>query len=266
VTRRRPGARTYVRFDDNYDESPKIAALSDAAFRAHVSAICYSGRNLTDGRIPAQVARKFGPPRAIRELVAAGLLIQTENGYEVHDYLEHQRSAEQVKDLISKRQEAGSRGGTAKAKGAANGVASATPDAKQPASKNVPEDKGQSTEVTPPPPPDGGEETDDPPRPSLQLLPQPTPSVRQDSGFAAFYEAYPRKVGRGAAARSWTRAIKKTPPEEIMEGLRRAQFSPDPQFIPHPSTWLNQERWADQPAAVPAMSSTGRGPGIKPWM
>jgi hypothetical protein len=35
-----------------------------------------------------------------------------------------------------------------------------------------------------------------------------------------------------------------------MHGLARYTFSTDPQFIPHPATWLNQHRWADEGVSV----------------
>jgi len=28
-----------------------------------------------------------------------------------------------------------------------------------------------------------------------------------------------------------------------MEGLRRYRFNSDPEFRPHPATWLNDDRW-----------------------
>ncbi len=34
-----------------------------------------------------------------------------------------------------------------------------------------------------------------------------------------------------------------------MAGLSRAVWPADPQFVPHPSTWLNQGRWQDDPMA-----------------
>ena len=42
---------TWVKVDDALPEHPKVARLSDAAFRVHISALCYSARNLTDGKL-----------------------------------------------------------------------------------------------------------------------------------------------------------------------------------------------------------------------
>ncbi len=69
-------------------------------------------------------------------------------------------------------------------------------------------------------------------------------------GFDAFYAAYPRKVGRGAAERAWRAAVQKAQPDAIMAGLQRllpGLMAQEPGYRPHPSTWLNQRRWEDQP-------------------
>jgi uncharacterized protein YdaU (DUF1376 family) len=70
--------------------------------------------------------------------------------------------------------------------------------------------------------------------------------------FADFWTAYPRKVAKPEALKAW---IKIKPDDEtadaIMRGLDAAKQSrdwtkDDGQFIPHPTTWLNQRRWEDQ--------------------
>lgn len=73
--------------------------------------------------------------------------------------------------------------------------------------------------------------------------------------FAEFYKLYPRHVSRRTASRAFDAAIKRgATPDEIMVGLARYQFSPDPQFRPHPATWLNGERWLDETEeSVPAL-------------
>ena len=72
---------------------------------------------------------------------------------------------------------------------------------------------------------------------------------KSDDGFAAFYAAYPKKVGKGQAVKAWRAAIKKASPDDIMAGLEPAVAKwalGDPQFIPNPATWLNGERWDDE--------------------
>lgn len=74
--------------------------------------------------------------------------------------------------------------------------------------------------------------------------------------FDAFWSAYPRKVGKDAARKSYDRAMKKADHATVMSALLAwvpAQAGKDAQYIPHASTWLNGGRWQDEPeAATPA--------------
>jgi hypothetical protein len=72
-----------------------------------------------------------------------------------------------------------------------------------------------------------------------------------DAGqFDTFWAAYPRKVGKGAARKAWAMAGKKVSDIVICASLeyqrRAGAFDVEPRFIPHPATWLNGERWADE--------------------
>lgn len=69
--------------------------------------------------------------------------------------------------------------------------------------------------------------------------------------FEDFWSLCPRKVGKGQARKAYLSALKKTPHEEIMAGMKRYAESVkdrEPEFIAHPATWLNGERWADEEA------------------
>lgn len=67
----------------------------------------------------------------------------------------------------------------------------------------------------------------------------------------AIYDAYPKKVGRPAALQKIARAIRKgADPARLLELTQKyaeAVKGTDPQFIPHPATWFNQERFNDDP-------------------
>jgi hypothetical protein len=70
-----------------------------------------------------------------------------------------------------------------------------------------------------------------------------------------FWPAYPRKVAR-CRARKLAVAIATTEAArtEIMIGLRRhlpKYAQTEERFIPHPTTWLNEERWKDEVAPQP---------------
>lgn len=80
-----------------------------------------------------------------------------------------------------------------------------------------------------------------------------------DSLFDRFYEAYPRKVGKPAAIKAFAKckadeALVDQMIAAIEEQKQSAQWMKDGgQFIPHPATWLNNERWTD---SVLGQSST----------
>lgn len=65
------------------------------------------------------------------------------------------------------------------------------------------------------------------------------------SSFEKFWSSYPRKVGKGAAEKSWIKALQSTEADTIIASLVAYKFSEDTNFIPHPATWLNQRRWED---------------------
>jgi len=74
--------------------------------------------------------------------------------------------------------------------------------------------------------------------------------------FSHFWKDYPRKISKPHALNAFKRAIKNgATAEEILAGLERhrtAWEQTDPEFIPHPATWLNGERWNDPPPACAA--------------
>ncbi len=83
-----------------------------------------------------------------------------------------------------------------------------------------------------------------------------------DRWFADFWQLYPRKTAKAAAFKAAkSKATTEANRAEITAGLK-AQLpelrSREPHFIPHASTWLNQERWTDEPE--PASPINGRGP------
>lgn len=79
------------------------------------------------------------------------------------------------------------------------------------------------------------------------------------------YEAYPKRVGKPAAIKAITKALVKIKPEDLLEKTRAfaaAKTGSDPQFIPHPATWFNQERFNDDPETW--RQSVPAGPSGKP--
>ena len=68
------------------------------------------------------------------------------------------------------------------------------------------------------------------------------------SDFNSFWEAYPKKVGKADAQKAWQK-IKGVSLDEILKAIEQQKQSrqwQDKQYIPNPSTWLNQQRWMDE--------------------
>lgn len=85
--------------------------------------------------------------------------------------------------------------------------------------------------------------------------------------FEEFWRAYPRRTAKAAAKKSWERATQKikADPDAIMAGVRRyveACVGKDQQYIAHPATWLNQQRWLDEEAEKPAQQAYS-GDGLR---
>jgi hypothetical protein len=85
-----------------------------------------------------------------------------------------------------------------------------------------------------------------------------------DVSFNEFWDVYPRKMGKGEARGAFQKAVNRHGLDTVMEGVRRLAADPNlpaPQFVPRASTWLNQERWGDDPYPAPDVRSL---PGVKP--
>lgn len=79
---------------------------------------------------------------------------------------------------------------------------------------------------------------------------KPLRAIALDDGFEMFWNIYPRKVGKGLALKTW---IKIRPPiSSVLLALQwqlnsKQWRKQDGEFIPMPTTYLNQERWTDEP-------------------
>lgn len=81
------------------------------------------------------------------------------------------------------------------------------------------------------------------------------------SSFDEFWELYPRKLGTGEAKQAFWKAVKTHGVDVVLQGAARLANDPNlpaPQYIPRAATWLNQERWADDPYAAPLPEPDGR--------
>jgi hypothetical protein len=203
--------------------------------------------------------------------------------YQVHDLYDHapefvqrrhQREAERRErgeTVSSMRAKAGRAGGLAKArKTGANGAGLQEPEASdgrlvRSASKWLANGSNGLANVATP--------STQHSAPSTQkgVSPPSTPSRAKPAnlthGFERFWDAYPRRVAKRDAARAWA----KIRPDAglvatILAALERHKRLPGwleegGQYIPHPATWLNKHRWADETPEVAHGNGTRNGVG-----
>lgn len=77
------------------------------------------------------------------------------------------------------------------------------------------------------------------------------------------YQAYPRKVAKKPALAAIRNALKKNAAPFLLEKTKayaEAIVWKEPQFIPHPATWFNEERFNDDPAAWEQPAATKSQP------
>ncbi len=71
-----------------------------------------------------------------------------------------------------------------------------------------------------------------------------------------FWLAYPNRVKKKDAKTAYSKARKKATADEIINGLETyKRTKPEWQVWAHPTSWLNAERWNDQPAPSPQPQS-----------
>jgi hypothetical protein len=251
--------RTFIRVHDGIEDHPKIAPLSDKAFRVLVTTWAWCSRHKTDGRVPTAVWQKRASAKVRAELETAGLVDIFEGHVLMHDYLKHQRSAEEIDEMREAKQFAG-RVGNHKRWHVGQGIVDATcefcvdTESQDPSQDRShlrsQEDRTGTSQVRSQndrkTSPDTDTDTEIKKEPSLRS------GSRSTGHFEAFWSAYPRKVGKASARKAWPKACKKLEASRLVKaavywaGLW-LQAGTDVQFIPHPATWLNGERWSDDP-------------------
>jgi hypothetical protein len=220
--------------DDHLHSHRKAMRAGTEAMGLWVLAGSWSGAEESDGWVPSYVLTRLAGPGAetlADRLVSAGLwhadTVESEDGYRFHEWETYQPTKAR---LEAKRADARERMARARAQGGDVRTNSA----------------GTSRAVTPTP-----------------TRPDPTHNntAADAAEFETWWEGYPRKIGKGAAAKAYTKARKSATADELMAGLTNAcavwqAARTEDRFIPHASTWLNRESWTDQQDALPAMPRT----------
>jgi hypothetical protein len=68
--------------------------------------------------------------------------------------------------------------------------------------------------------------------------------------FEEFWVAYPRKVAKSVARKAWAKLTEEQQLSAAKAIFNHCQYwkakETALEFIPHPATWINQERWEDE--------------------
>jgi hypothetical protein len=93
---------TWVKLDDQFFAHPKVIDLGKDAKLLYLAGLTYCSEHLTDGRISPAALRMVAAMvdvgrETAAELLEAGLWEAVDGAYQVHDYLDHQPTAETVR-------------------------------------------------------------------------------------------------------------------------------------------------------------------------
>ena len=232
--------RAYFHVDVGYLSNPKIAAMLDDHPRAillHLQCIAYSAQHLTDGVVPMRLAMRLACAEQcdLDLLLQCGLLVRvSDTSVAVHDYLEHQRSADKVKSASDKgKQAAAARWGNPPSDAVSNApsMPAALPD----------------------PMPRKREERD-------------SKRVREASRFSEFWAAFPLKKGKQAAERNYNAAVRRGASEQQMiDGAlayAKSVEGVDPTKIKYPQGWITDGRYEDE--LEPTLAAKSSAPFTPP--
>ena len=213
-----PWLRFYVRTLNN----PKVQRLPGNIFKGWVNLLCLAKE--TDGVLPAveDISFRLRLSKSKAESLLSTLeTIGLIDGDRMHDWDEMQYSSDSSTERVKRHRERNME--------RSSNVSSNVSETVQSRVDKIRVDKNRTE---PPISPKG-----------------------DDSQFESFWNLYPKKVGKQAALRRW----KKIKPskglvEAILNSIRDqvdrqhfigSQNGQEREFIPNPSTWLNEGRWED---------------------
>lgn len=242
----------HAQVEDRFYDHPKVLELLDqedglAAIGLWTLALAWSHDNTRQngwewaGRLPRRQLRRLLLTQAdhlAALLVKARLWEVTDEGWLFHDFDEHQQLA-----AWRAKSEGGRRSGAVRRARTPSSQASLEEGSEEYANTlaNQEHKQEQPTGTT-----------------TSKTSP---PAAAVDAMFEEFYRAYPRHVAPGAARKAYNNALKRATPETILAGALRYRDDPNrsDEFTKHPSTWLNQDCWGDDP--LPARGGQSRDDG-----
>jgi hypothetical protein len=266
----------WFKVDDGLHAHRKVVRAGIDAMGLWVVAGSWCADQLTDGFIPDYMAQRLDPDfeKHAAALVAAKLWVpgekDEETGWWFHQWSEEGRQPTAA-SVNAKRDDARERMAKLRADRAEQAKN------KEKGSKSVRANTSRtSQEVTSTP------TRPDPTRPSIsneieQELSSASPPLplallagaAEPNLFDEFWMVYPRHVGKAKAKTTFATKVKNGADATAVVAAARSYADrcrttkQDPQFIPHPTTWLNRESWGDDLDAslpLPQVSNGGYQP------
>lgn len=269
----------YVKLDAEYPTDDEFIEAGPMAELLYVRGLCFCKRKLLNGTISRNQLSTvaLGIPSPLKHaatLVDVGLWETTDAGWFICAWFKRNKSAEQITETREARRLASVEGNHAqhhvgpgkKPSPKCEICRSEKPPKPAPKSEHngsgnrlqesESEEKAESKPEAEPLPADSGLGA------NLALVPPPAP--KRSDGFNEFYTRFPVHKGKGAAGTAYVKALKLASHETIMAGLERnwAELQADKtrgNFCPHPASWLNAQRWNDEPSGPGARPTTQAG-------
>ena len=88
---------TWLKVHDGFHGHPKVEDVPASALGLWVRCGSWATAYLTDGHIPGAIGARFGRKRDADALVSVGLWLPEPGGWVMHDFLDYNPSAQQVR-------------------------------------------------------------------------------------------------------------------------------------------------------------------------
>jgi hypothetical protein len=87
---------TWFKVDDGFHSHPKTIAAGNAAIGLWTRCGSHCSSYTTNGFVPKNIAKAFGTPAQVQRLLEVGLWREVSGGYQMHDFLDFNPTAEKV--------------------------------------------------------------------------------------------------------------------------------------------------------------------------
>lgn len=255
---------SWFKVDDSFPQHRKVLMIPRkhrlACIGLWMSGAAWCSRHLSDGLLDKFLIEELGGTgEQAGWLVEVGLWIDKSDQVLFHDWSDYQTTRAQVDEKKAKDAERKRKAREAYDAKRARSRASVQEDSENVTTESAQRPRGQSAESaqrpehvrsteTPTPTPTPTETPTEVLKACATASPQHVDVVDL---FEQFWKSYPRKAVKKTARQSWTRAVKREKPEVILAAAERMANDPnlpsDETKIPHPATWLNQDRWNEAP-------------------